>query len=61
LLLGATFNLSVRTPERLTRQLDVCHRLERSVAVHRVTCGSDVGAEQVVDAILERAGDRLPC
>ena len=30
ILLAATFNLSVQTPERLTRQLDVCARVDRS-------------------------------
>jgi hypothetical protein len=60
-LLGSTFNLSVRTPERLTRQLDVCSRLERSASVFRVTCGADASADQVAEAILGQARDPLLC
>jgi hypothetical protein len=33
LLLGSTFNLSVRTPERLHRQLDVCARMADEVPI----------------------------
>ena len=61
ILLAATFNVSVRTPDRLARQLDVCSRLERSVAVYRVSCGGEVSADLVAEAILERASDPLPC
>jgi hypothetical protein len=60
-LLASTFNLSVRTPERLARQLDACARLERSAAVFTVSCGGDVAPGEVADAILERAGDPLTC
>jgi hypothetical protein len=56
LLLASTFNLSVQTPERLTRQLDVCARIERSASAFRVSFGSDVAPERVADAIVERAG-----
>ncbi|MFL5866374.1 MAG: hypothetical protein ACJ766_04655 [Thermoleophilaceae bacterium] len=61
MLLASTFNLSVRTPDRLTRQLDVCSRLARAAPVYRVTCGTRVTPGQVADAILERARDPLPC
>jgi hypothetical protein len=61
ILLAATFNVSVRTPDRLARQLDVCSRLERSAAVYRVSCGGEVGADEVADAILEHASQPLPC
>jgi hypothetical protein len=57
LLLASTFNLSVRTPERLTRQLDVCAAIERSAAVFRVSCGGDVTADQVAAVIAERAAE----
>ena len=60
-LLAGTFNRSVLAPDRLTRQLDVCARLERSASVFRVTCGGDVPASQVADAILERVTSQLPC
>jgi hypothetical protein len=53
LLYAASFNFAVQTPERLTRQLDVCARVDRSAAAFRVSCGSDTTPEQVVDAILE--------
>lgn len=45
-LLGATFNLSVRTPERLRRQLDMCARLAREVPVLALDAppGVDAGA-----------------
>jgi hypothetical protein len=56
LLLAATFNLAVQTPERLTRQLDVCARIDRSASAFRVSFGSDVSPDEVADAIVERAG-----
>jgi hypothetical protein len=55
ILLSATFNLSVTTPDRLARQLDVCARLERSAAVFKVSLGSETPAEVVADTILEQA------
>ncbi len=39
-LLGATFNFSIRTPERLLRQLDLCHRIAAEVPAYRVEAGS---------------------
>jgi hypothetical protein len=59
-LFSASFNFSVQTPERLTRQLDVCARLDRSASSFRVSCGSGVRAEEVADAILERAREPEP-
>jgi hypothetical protein len=60
-LLAATFNVSVRTPDRLARQLDVCSHLERSVSVYRVSWGGEVGGDEVAGAILEQARQPLPC
>ena len=60
-LLASTFNFAVRTPERLARQLDVCAHLERSVSVHKVTCGIGVPPEEVVKVILEQASASIPC
>lgn len=59
-ILGATFNFSVRTPERLIRQLDVCACLERSASVFRVVCGSHASPGDVAEAILEHAHTALP-
>jgi hypothetical protein len=56
ILFAASFNFAVQTRERLTRQLDICARMDRSASAFRVSCGSDVTPEQVADAILERAG-----
>lgn len=61
LLIGATFNFSIRTPERLARQLDVCARVDRSVAVLRVTCGLSTPAYDVAEAILEHTRAAEPC
>jgi hypothetical protein len=47
LLLAATFNLSLRTPDRLARQLDVAARVERSAPVYRVRCPRGVGAAEL--------------
>jgi len=60
-LLAATFNLSVRSPERLTRQLDVCSRLDRSAAVFRVMCGQGVAPAAVAQAVLAQARKALSC
>ncbi len=53
LLLGATFNLILQTPERLTRQLDVCACIAATASVHRLTipsgCRPDDVAALVVD------------
>jgi hypothetical protein len=57
ILLAATFNFSVRTPERMARQLDMCARVDRSAPVFRVSCGSDVGPEEVTHAIRTQASD----
>ena len=60
-LLAATFNFSVKTPERLARQLDVCSRVDRHVSVFRVSCGIGVTAADVAEAILEWAVESSPC
>jgi hypothetical protein len=44
LLLASTFNLALRDPARLERQLDVCARLAATAAVHRVACPPAVDA-----------------
>jgi hypothetical protein len=52
LLLAATFNLAVREPDRLRRQLDVCARIAESCAVYKVDCPPAVGAAALAEAIL---------
>jgi hypothetical protein len=47
LLLGATFNLVIRTPERLSRQLDVCQAIAATVDVTRVATGSNSTPAQI--------------
>lgn len=56
-LLSATFNLAIRTPERLLRQLDLCHRIAAEIPAYRVEVGGTPPAElaatvrqRVVDA-----------
>lgn len=56
-LLAATFNLSVRSPERLERQLDLVQELAASGRVHRLRLLAGTDATQLaesVDAHLER-------
>jgi hypothetical protein len=55
LLLAASFNFAIQTPERLTRQLDVCSQLSLTVPVFRVARGRGAGAAAVAEAILSRA------
>jgi hypothetical protein len=43
-LLAATYNLSVRTPQRLRRQLELAHRLSSEVGVFRVAMSADSDA-----------------
>lgn len=59
MLLASTFNFSVRTPERLARQLDVCARLDSSAAVYLVDSGSDVPSADVAEAILQHAKESI--
>lgn len=50
-LLAATFNLSVRTPERLTRQLDVVAALVAGRCIYRLRIHSDMDATQLADGV----------
>jgi len=60
LLLAATFNLAIRTPERLARQLDVCGRIADSVAVLRAAVPDGVDATAVAERILDAARAQAP-
>lgn len=57
-LLATTFNLSVRTPERLARHLDLCARIAASVPVHRVRVQPGVDADALADLLLAHLGER---
>jgi hypothetical protein len=50
-LLAATFNLSVRTPERLTRQLDVVEDLVSTGRLYRLRVLPDVDATRLAEAV----------
>ena len=50
-LLASTFNLSVRTPERLTRQLDMVEALIATGAVYRLRVLPGVDATQLAAAV----------
>jgi hypothetical protein len=50
-LLASTFNLSVRTPERLLRHLDLAAALAASGQVHRLRVQPGVNATQLADAV----------
>ena len=55
LLLAATFNLALRGPERLARQLEVCGRVAESAAVFRVECPPGIGAAQLAGEVMGAA------
>jgi hypothetical protein len=57
-LLAATFNLALRSPDRLTRQLDVCAQIAETVAVFRVGCPPEVEAPALAGEILDAASAR---
>ena len=55
LLLAATFNLALRTPERLARQLEVCGRIAETASIFRVRCPAGVGARALAERIHDAA------
>jgi len=55
-LLATTFNLSVRTPERLTRQLDIVGLLAAGGRVYRLRIVPGVDATQLADIVEEHLG-----
>jgi hypothetical protein len=55
-LLAATFNLSVRTPERLTRQLDFVSALAASGSVYRLRVLPELDATQLAALVEEHQG-----
>lgn len=58
-LLGATFNLSVKTPARLVRQLDTCQALERSATIYHVRVRPGMDAKTLAGVVLERLGEGI--
>jgi hypothetical protein len=50
-LLGSTFNLSVQTPSRLIRQLDLCARIAREVPIFRVRVRPDQDAAELASEL----------
>lgn len=52
ILLGSTFNLSVRSPERLLRHLDFCARIATDVAVVRLRITPGIDAVTLAGEVL---------
>jgi hypothetical protein len=59
-LLGATFNLSVRTPERLARHLDLCAELAATVPIWRLRVQPGVNAGQLADLLVSHLVQPCP-
>jgi len=57
-LLASTFNLSVRTPERLVRHLDLAAALAAAERVYRLRVQPGVNATQLADRLHERLLER---
>jgi hypothetical protein len=53
-LLASTFNLSVRTPERLTRHLDLAVALATTGRIHRLRVQPGMDATQLAEIVHER-------
>ncbi len=53
-LLASTFNLSVRTPERLTRHLDLAVALAATGRIYRVRVQPGIDATRLADTLCER-------
>jgi hypothetical protein len=52
-LLAATYNLSVRTPQRLRRQFELAHRLSAEIGVFRVAMSADSDAHRHAGIVRE--------
>ena len=51
LVLGATFNLVVRTEERLTRQLELASQVAAGAGLHRLAIPAGVGPDETAAAV----------
>ncbi len=57
-LLASTFNLSVRTPERLVRHIDLAAALAATERIYRLRVQPDMNATQLADAVREQLPER---
>ena len=57
-LLASTFVLSVRTPQRLRNQLEVCADLARTASSFEAAVNADAGSAELAEAIMDHAGER---
>jgi hypothetical protein len=57
-LLASTFNLSVRTPERLVRHLDLAATLAATERIYRLRVQPGMNATQLADVVRERLPER---
>ena len=57
-LLASTFVLSVRTPQRLRNQLEVCADLARTASTFEAAVNVDAGSAELAEAIMDHAGER---
>lgn len=57
-LLGSTYNLTVRTPERLTRHLDLVAALAATGRIYRLRVQNGIDATRLADIVLESLGAR---
>jgi hypothetical protein len=60
LLLAGTFNLVLRQPDRLLRQLDVCSLIAGSAALFKVDCPPPVDAPALAEQIMATASALEP-
>ena len=57
-LLASTFVLSVRTPQRLRNQLEVCADLARTASSFEAAVNANAGSAELAEAIMDHAGER---
>ena len=57
-LLASTFNLSVRSPERLVRHLDLAAALAATGRIHRLRVQPGTNATQLAEAVREQLSER---
>jgi hypothetical protein len=59
-LIGSTFNLSVRTPARLRRQLDVVSAITSAGLVYRLHVQPDVDATRLASTVQAQFAAAIP-
>ncbi len=60
LILAGTFNLVLRQPDRLLRQLDVCSLIARSAALFKIDCPPAIDAPALAEQIMATAAALEP-